>query len=75
MTSASATYQTDEVEIIFSATVRRPFPDEDQGCFDDIEVEKATILGVTVTKKDVSPALWAAIENIGYQADFVEDPE
>ena len=72
MTTVHATYQSDDVEITFTATRCRPYSDEEQISLDNIEVEEARIFGVIVTRDDVSPALWTAIEG---RADFVEFDE
>lgn len=62
-------YESDDIEVTFAATYTPPLDDEMDCGPDDIEVEEATILGVTVTRADVPPALWAAIEGL---ADMVE---
>ena len=72
MPTVTATYQSDNVEINFTATRCRPYSDEEQISLDNIEVEEARIFGVIVTRDDVSPALWTAIEG---RADFVEFDE
>jgi hypothetical protein len=72
MTTVTATYESDDAEISFTATRCRPYSDEEQISLNNIEVEEARIFGVIVTQADVSPALWTAIEG---RADFVEFDE